>query len=65
MCPRLYAQDYPLHQRRLFPFVAAAYVYSVAYGELRRMFIERTAKTTKAVHIMAAGVRPCTPRLGL
>eukprot|EP00698_Gefionella_okellyi_P020463 TRINITY_DN6420_c0_g1_i1.p1 TRINITY_DN6420_c0_g1~~TRINITY_DN6420_c0_g1_i1.p1 ORF type:complete len:655 (-),score=152.71 TRINITY_DN6420_c0_g1_i1:39-2003(-) len=50
--------DYPIHQRRLFPYLASVYVYTSACNVMKDMYLARSEATMKDVHVWASGLKP-------
>lgn len=49
--------DYPPHQRRLLPRLAACYALDFAHKELVRRFLSRNEEDTRQVEVLAAGIK--------
>ena len=49
--------DYPSHQRRLLPRLAACYALDFAHKELVRRFLARTDGDTRQIEVLAAGIK--------
>lgn len=49
--------DYPSHQRRLLPRLAACYALDFAHKELVRRFLARTEADSRQVEVLAAGIK--------
>jgi acyl-CoA oxidase len=49
--------DYPSHQRRLLPRLAACYALDFAHKELVRRFLARTEEDSRQVEVLAAGIK--------
>ncbi|HEX5715381.1 MAG TPA: acyl-CoA dehydrogenase [Thermoanaerobaculia bacterium] len=49
--------DYPPHQRRLLPRLAACYALDFAHKDLVRRFLARTEEDTRQVEVLAAGIK--------
>ncbi|HWM92675.1 MAG TPA: acyl-CoA dehydrogenase [Thermoanaerobaculia bacterium] len=49
--------DYPPHQRRLLPRLAACYALDFAHKELVRRFLARTDGDSRQVEVLAAGIK--------
>ncbi len=49
--------DYPSHQRRLLPRLAACYALDFAHKELVRRFLARTGEDSRQVEVLAAGIK--------
>jgi len=49
--------DYPSHQRRLLPRLAACYALDFAHKELVRRFLSRTEEDSRQVEVLAAGIK--------
>ena len=49
--------DYPSHQRRLLPRLAACYALDFAHKELVRRFLARTGDDSRQVEVLAAGLK--------
>jgi acyl-CoA oxidase len=49
--------DYPSHQRRLLPRLAACYALDFAHKELVRRFLARTGEDSRQIEVLAAGIK--------
>ncbi|HET9226672.1 MAG TPA: acyl-CoA dehydrogenase family protein, partial [Thermoanaerobaculia bacterium] len=49
--------DYPSHQRRLLPRLAACYALDFAHKDLVRRFLARTEEDTRQIEVLAAGIK--------
>ncbi|XP_040863443.1 acyl-coenzyme A oxidase 3, peroxisomal isoform X2 [Glycine max] len=55
--PEVLLLDYPSHQRRLLPLLAKVYAMSFAANELKMMYVNRTPKSNKAIHIVSSAYK--------
>ncbi|KAL2640629.1 hypothetical protein GLYMA_06G285400v4 [Glycine max] len=55
--PEVFLLDYPSHQRRLLPLLAKVYAMSFAANELKIMYVNRTPKSNKAIHIVSSAYK--------
>jgi acyl-CoA oxidase len=55
--PEMRLLDYPSHQRRLMPRLAACYALDFAHKELVRRFLARTDEDSRQVEVLAAGIK--------
>uniref|UniRef100_A0A1D1Z3C0 acyl-CoA oxidase n=1 Tax=Anthurium amnicola TaxID=1678845 RepID=A0A1D1Z3C0_9ARAE len=59
--PEVRLLDYPSHQRRLLPLVAKTCAMSCAANYMKRMYVDRTPQTNKAIHIYSSAFKAaCT-----
>ncbi|BAT90052.1 hypothetical protein LR48_Vigan08g091900 [Vigna angularis] len=49
--------DYPSHQRRLLPLLAKVYAMSFSANDLKMMYVKRTPKSNKAIHIISSAYK--------
>ncbi|XP_014524427.1 acyl-coenzyme A oxidase 3, peroxisomal [Vigna radiata var. radiata] len=55
--PEVLLLDYPSHQRRLLPLLAKVYAMSFSANDLKMMYVKRTPKSNKAIHIISSAYK--------
>ncbi|KAK7405022.1 hypothetical protein VNO78_06157 [Psophocarpus tetragonolobus] len=55
--PEVLLLDYPSHQRRLLPLLAKVYAMSFAANKLKMMYVNRTPKSNKVIHIVSSAYK--------
>lgn len=55
--PEIPILDYPSHQRRLLPRLAACYAFGFAHQELVERYLSRDEETSRRVEVEAAGLK--------
>ncbi|KAJ4976191.1 hypothetical protein NE237_001297 [Protea cynaroides] len=55
--PEVLLLDYPSHQRRLIPLLAKTYAMGFAGNYLKKIYVTRTPKTSKTLHIVSSAFK--------
>nr|XP_043621251.1 acyl-coenzyme A oxidase 3, peroxisomal-like [Erigeron canadensis] len=55
--PEVLLLDYPSHQRRLLPLLAKTYALCFASNYLKMIYVKRTPKSMKTVHIVSSALK--------
>ncbi|KAJ4975742.1 hypothetical protein NE237_000848 [Protea cynaroides] len=55
--PEVLLLDYPSHQRRLLPLLAKTYAMVFAVNYLTKVYVTRTPKTNKSLHIVSSAFK--------
>lgn len=55
--PEALLLDYPSHQRRLLPLVAKTCAMTFAANNLKKLYVNRTPKLVKAIHIYSSALK--------